>query len=148
MGRPGDCSVCRRRDRKAIDAAHAGGMSIRGLAREFGASETSLRRHLAHVEKSRRAKPSPKPEPLVMVQFREDLERTAATLGIPFADAVFHRLYCERKHIAVRTEAEADEFVELMRQHATDEEFAEMFCEGSTRGHIWKPREPEGHAHG
>ena len=108
----------------------------------FNIAESSLRKHFKHV---RPALPtivgsSPKPEPLVMVLFKVDLEQNAAAMGLQLADVVFHRLHCERKDIAARSEAEADELMDLMETFATPQEFEEMFGEAADRGAIYVPR--------
>jgi len=57
----------------------------------------------------------------------EHLRRVAAEFDIPIEDMVFHQVYCRRGDIELVSDAEGDEILAMMREHATDEEFAEMF---------------------
>lgn len=130
MGRAGDCVTCFSPRREEIEAARAAGRSYANLARDFGLAEASVRRHF----KLRHDRPKPAPAPRAHPQVEvgplvtmERLRRVAAQFDIAVADLVFHHLYCRKGDIALVSDAEGDELLEMMREHATPEEFAEMF---------------------
>jgi hypothetical protein len=55
------------------------------------------------------------------------LRTVAAEFSLPIEDMVFHHLHCRKGDIDLVDDAEGDELLEMMREFATDEEFAEMF---------------------
>jgi len=57
----------------------------------------------------------------------EHIRRVAAEFSLPIEDMVFHHLHCRKGDIDLVDAAEGDELLAMMRAHATDEEFAEMF---------------------
>lgn len=128
MGRPGACTTCYAPKRAEIETARAAGTSYAELARRFGVPATSIRRHYDHGH----VRPAPavaRRAPAVArhTVTMEHLRTVAAEFSLPIEDVVFHHLHCRKGDIALVSDAEGDELLEMMRAHATDEEFAEMF---------------------
>lgn len=128
MGRPGSCVTCYAPKRAEIEAARAAGASFAELARTFGVPATSIRRHYDHGH----VRPAPavaRRAPAVArhTVTMEHIRRVAAEFSLPIEDMVFHHLHCRKGDIDLVDAAEGDELLAMMRAHATDEEFAEMF---------------------
>jgi len=115
MGARGSCNVCFDPRRAQIDAARAGGMPVATIARTFSIATTTLGRHFKHA----RPKPRPAPVPKVTgpVWTREEVEKVAAELGIPFVEMLGHVIHCLKGDVSTATDEEACELVTLLDGH-------------------------------
>ncbi len=136
MAAPGSCGICSSRHRNQIGEAHTREVPVRQIARSFGVPESSLRRHFRGCAWRPTKTPKPAPRVEVVCITRQHLEAVAAEFDLEFKEMLFHEIHCRGGNVAVASAAERDELVELMRTHATAEEFQEMFGAGADRGAI------------